>query len=208
MERERERQRTEECGERRNIWRGLQFYFRSVRFFYHRNGGSGGFDEGDFEEAEAKRFKKKRNKKKTPKRNYDVDRWRWHECKRIESISTKYARVRFTSRLPLRGSEKKEKRNTHTYISPSSLVGPSNEKVLLISNELFRLICGRAMFRMHSRSRIIYRWRQSECQLTLAIRRNRIGDKLQTSGRKHLFVFHKRNYLLTTSFSVCSGRVQ
>lgn len=52
-----------------------------------------------------------------------------HECMRIESISTKYARVRLGHFVVRRKN--------------FSRVGPSNEKVILISNELFRLICSR-----------------------------------------------------------------
>lgn len=63
----------------------------------------------------------KEERKKNSKRNYDVDHWCWYECKRIESISTKYARVRFTSRLPLRVSEKREK-NIYTFLHRRSSV--------------------------------------------------------------------------------------
>lgn len=76
---------------------------------------------------------------------------------RIESISTEYARVRFTEF------------GVHHDGENFTIVGLSNEKVILIPNELFRSNCPLRSFAnthdKHTRAHSIFHWCQLECQL-------------------------------------------
>lgn len=135
---------------KRNIWRGLQFYFRSFLFHRHLNAAAPAA-------ATFKTISKNQKQRGCEKKNEIKLRCRpltSHECKRIESISTEHAQVRFTAFAVSKALEWRKK----------SLHSPVHQtrKLFQFRMNYLQIKCTRDV----SHAFTLVRWCHLECQST------------------------------------------